>query len=105
LEGRSLVPIFKGKERDGHERLFFEYGSNSAIRKGKWKLVRYRGFKWELYDMEEDRTELNDLADQYPDKVKQLARLWHDIRGRRMGRQNTRLPDHRYFPSGRRGRR
>jgi arylsulfatase len=32
--------------------------------------------KWELYNMEEDWSQSNDLADQYPDKLKELQDLW-----------------------------
>ena len=32
---------------------------------------------WELYHSEEDRAELHDLADEYPDKVKELVNLWY----------------------------
>ena len=32
---------------------------------------------WELYHSDEDRAELHDLADQYPDKVKELVNLWY----------------------------
>ena len=32
---------------------------------------------WELYHSDEDRSELHDLADQYPDKVKKLVNLWY----------------------------
>jgi arylsulfatase len=46
---------------------------------GRWKLVaRGRRGSWELYDMEEDRTELRDLADRYPTEVQRLASLWQD---------------------------
>jgi arylsulfatase A-like enzyme len=91
LEGKSLVPILQGQQREGHETLFWEFSSSSAVRQGKWKLltphphprtgidhfsesVLGEGEKhWELYDMEADRTELNDLAGEYPQKVKELA--------------------------------
>ena len=43
---------------------------------GKWKLVALKEQPWELYDMEADRTEMNDLAAQYPDKVRQMATLY-----------------------------
>jgi arylsulfatase A-like enzyme len=32
--------------------------------------------RWQLFHVEEDRAEARDLADQYPDKVKELADLW-----------------------------
>jgi arylsulfatase len=31
---------------------------------------------WQLYDMENDRSELTDLAKKYPDKVKALSLKW-----------------------------
>ena len=31
---------------------------------------------WELYDIDADRTELNDLAAQEPARAKKLAALW-----------------------------
>lgn len=46
------------------------------MRVGDLKLVRKgAGGAWELYDMITDRTELHDLADQRPDKAKELAAL------------------------------
>ena len=31
---------------------------------------------WELYDMETDRAEQNDLAGEQPDRVRRMARMW-----------------------------
>lgn len=46
---------------------------NRAVRSAELKLVtRYPG-EWELYNMESDRTELDDLATRYPDTVSELA--------------------------------
>jgi arylsulfatase len=58
------------------EPLYWQYGSGSAIRDGKWKLVRARS-TWELYDMSVDRTETNDLAVKYPDRVEQMGKQWN----------------------------
>lgn len=75
LEGKSLLPIFQGKTREGHDAIFWEHEGNRAVRQGKWKLVaRHRG-AWELYDLDADRTELNNLADKHPDRVKEMAGL------------------------------
>ncbi|TKG94059.1 arylsulfatase [Puteibacter caeruleilacunae] len=70
--------------------LCWEHEGNRAIRDGKWKLVseypgtwstvrkyEYEG-EWELYDMEKDRTELINLAEQYPEKVKELNEKWQN---------------------------
>lgn len=64
-EGLSLVPVFQGKERKPHDLLYWEHFGNRAVRSGKWKLVedKREGGKWELFDMEADRTELNNLIE------------------------------------------
>ena len=79
LEGKSLVPIFKGMQREAHKSLYFHFGSDRAIREGKWKLVSAKGGKWELYDLAKDRTELNDLAKKYPTRVQKMSENWFDI--------------------------
>ena len=82
-EGRSLLPLFEIDQAEERPLLFEHYG-NSAIRVGKWKLVGKSMFNendvkeegWELYDMEKDRSETNDLSRIYPDKVKELLVLF-----------------------------
>lgn len=76
LEGKSLRPIFEGKTRAGHEAIYWEHEGNRAVRQGKWKLVaRFKG-PWELYDLEDDRTETKDLAARLPERVKAMAALY-----------------------------
>lgn len=83
LEGVSLRPTFSGKPLNRQDALYFEHHLNCAIRDGKWKLVRKGNtgkesklFAWELYDMSQDRSELNNLADSHPQKVTELAAKW-----------------------------
>jgi len=81
LEGKSLVPIFRTGTRAGHEALFWEHEGNRAIREGKWKLVSRKPGGWELYDIEADRTELNNLAEKEPERVRAMAakyQAWAD---------------------------
>ncbi|MDB5146383.1 MAG: arylsulfatase [Mucilaginibacter sp.] len=72
LAGISLVNAFKGKPYTGNKTLFWEHEGSRAIRKGRWKLVAEIGEPWELYDLGADRSEINNLAAKYPDKVKTL---------------------------------
>lgn len=79
LEGISLLPTLLGNEQttDGYQ--FFEHSNNCAAKKGKWKAISKVGSdKWELYDLEADRTELHDVSAQYPDVTADLAARWHD---------------------------
>jgi len=76
LRGRSLLPLFQGKEREEEACLFFHFSDNRAVRRGRWKLVSARGGAWELYDMEQDRTELRDLSGKMPEKAKELEEQW-----------------------------
>jgi arylsulfatase len=72
LEGKSLLPIFEGKQRAGHDILCWEHLGNRAIRKDEWKLVAEKDGPWELYNLHEDRTETNNLIDKHPDLVNEL---------------------------------
>jgi arylsulfatase A-like enzyme len=76
-EGRSLLPVFEGRDRVGHKSLCWYLYGNRAVRQEKWKIVWGSHVKkWELFDMELDRTETNDLASQYPLRVKRMEAEW-----------------------------
>ena len=60
----------------GREAIYWEHEGNRAIRQGNWKLVSRHPGKWELYDVVADRTEMNNLADQQPKRVEQMASAW-----------------------------
>ena len=80
MEGISLLPVLQGKQLDRNKPLAFEHHGNLALRDGKCKIVsaykRNQPTTWQLYDMDTDRTELNDLAQTHPDKLKQLVGKW-----------------------------
>ena len=76
MEGVSLMPAFQGQPLPTRD-LFWEHEGNRAMREGKWKLVaKYPAGKWELYDMEADRTEMHNLAASDPERLKDLAGKW-----------------------------
>lgn len=77
IEGKSLRESFV-QDKNDDKPLFFEHEGNAAVRSGKWKLVKEYPNDWELFDMEKDRTEMNDLAKNYPEKVKKMNEMYEE---------------------------
>ena len=76
LAGKSLLPVlFDGAtEVNRGTPLFWERAGNRAARDGKWKLVStYPSYEWELYNIETDRGETANVAQQNPGIVNQLS--------------------------------
>lgn len=78
MEGRSLVPVFQGEMRNPHEYLGFEHFNEKAlISKDGWKIVQPgKNAAWELYNLNEDRTEMHNVATRYPEKLEQLVKAY-----------------------------
>lgn len=82
IDGISLVAHLKsgGKTQLPREALFWHFphyrhppGPYSIIRMGDWKLTKfYEGPTFELYNLKDDLGEQHNLAQQMPDKVKEL---------------------------------
>ena len=75
-EGVSLRPAFQGVALERKEPIYWEHEANRAIRDGRWKLVAKSNQPWELYDIDADRTESNNLAEQHPELVQRLGKQW-----------------------------
>ena len=74
--GLSLTPTFAVKVK-GHDTLFNEHNGARYARLGDWKLVAKDGEKaWHLFNLANDKSETNDLANAYPSKVSQLDSIW-----------------------------
>lgn len=77
MEGVSLTPAFSGEPLRRPGPIFWEHEGNRAVRDGKWKLVaKGPGGPWELYDMQADRTETQDLAAVHPGRTVEMVRQW-----------------------------
>lgn len=77
-EGKSLLPVIQNVIETQHDTLFWEHVGGKAARVGDWKIAALKDQPWELFNLEEDRTEANNLADQYPEKVAEMVALWED---------------------------
>ncbi len=84
-DGISFLPTLIGKPQpQTHEFLYWEFpetGGQIAIRLGKWKLVRMNlkeqeGSTLELYDLEEDPREVNNVAHENPDVLKEMEEIF-----------------------------
>lgn len=79
MQGVSLVPLFRGEDLERPNPLIWEHEGNRAIQKDNWKLVsKYPDNTWELYNMENDRSELNDLGDSLPARKDELIKLYEE---------------------------
>jgi arylsulfatase len=86
-EGLSLLPALEGRKLE-REFLFWEHEGNRALRMGKWKLVAKAETPmkftpedenaWELYDLDSDPSETEDLSGKYPERVKSMAAKWEE---------------------------
>jgi len=87
IDGKSFMPILKGKDNTINSRsLFWHFpnnwgpkgpgiGATSTIRKGDWKLIYYyEDQSYELFNIQEDLGEYHNLAAEYPQKVDSLSR-------------------------------
>lgn len=88
IDGISFVPLLKGQKTAQNRPLLFHtpniwgegasnhscYSPFSAIRQGDWKLIYWHPTqKFELFNIEEDISETNNLAEKYPDRVRSMA--------------------------------
>ncbi|MDR2146023.1 MAG: arylsulfatase [Tannerella sp.] len=75
LEGISIVPILQTGKRKGHKIIGFEHFNEKALMsRDGWKIIQpsKKDSPWELYDLNSDRTEKNDVAGQYPERLRQM---------------------------------
>lgn len=93
LDGQSFLPLLEGKRRNWNRHLVLQAHRgnepvryhNFMLRHGDWKLLHSSGFgntsfdgkpQFQLYDVSNDPTELNNLASTHPEQVARLQRLY-----------------------------
>ena len=90
--GESLVPVFT-EDKLSEREIWFSHSGNNALRQGKWKAVISSDIdgRWQLYNMAEDRTELNNLADDFyrfgdpewkeknQERLQQMKERWEEL--------------------------
>ena len=70
LAGRSMLPILQDKEVTDERVMIWP----QAVREGSWKLI-IRNKTVELYNLDSDRNESNNLAAKYPERVEKMRAL------------------------------
>jgi len=78
-EARNILPLITGEGTwNGERTLFWEHENGRAVRVGDWKLTSLRNGGWQLFDLANDYSETDNVAAEYPDKVKEMKALWRD---------------------------
>jgi arylsulfatase A-like enzyme len=83
IDGISFLPELLGKKQKTHDHLYWEFheqGGKQALRKGNWKLVKLNVFDarkthLELYNLEKDPSEKQDISEEYPEIVAELETI------------------------------
>ena len=87
-EGVSLLASWRGDTLRREQPMFWEYQGSRAVREGDWKLVGERGRAWELYNLREDRTEMNNLVDDNAQRAETMISKY-DRWAQRIGGRTT----------------
>ena len=92
-DGISFLPLLLGKVQEKHEYLNWEFqlsgwfqtlpdgGFRQSVRLDKWKGVRYGiNSKIELYDLNKDKSETNDLSEKHPEIIRRISKIFKTSR-------------------------
>jgi len=97
IDGKSILPVLKNPETEIHKSLYWHYphyhgGSGmepaGAVRVDNWKLIEWyeksllgeKEKAFELYNLETDEGETNNLKADFPEKVEEMADRLHNWR-------------------------
>ena len=89
LSGKSMLEVIRSEDSrpivDWMQREFyFSHEGNRGFRSGNFKVVsaaetRQGDGRWRLHDLSVDRAEMVDLAEQYPEKFRELVEKWETM--------------------------
>ncbi|MHC4424755.1 MAG: sulfatase-like hydrolase/transferase [Planctomycetota bacterium] len=76
-DGKDMLPVLRGQTgKPLHKALFWDDGTDQwAVRAGRWKLLSRKG-SLELYDLQTDIGEKDNLTEQNPEIVKRLRQTY-----------------------------
>ena len=86
-EGKSIVPILKTGKREGHQVIGFEHFRERALMTDDgWKIIQPGGRRtdWELYNLNDDRTEMHDVAADHSERLEKMIALYEEWATRTM---------------------
>ena len=99
-DGHDLLDVLLGKSNQGREELVLEASSRTAFRQGSWVMIPpYPGpmvlkevnietgnsDQYQLYNLEEDLPQQNNLAEKFPEKLKEMKAAYEIILGNSAG--------------------
>lgn len=99
-DSQDLIDAFMGESTEGRDQLVLEATTRTAFRKGNWIMIPpYKGPaenenvnielgnspKYQLYDLSVDIGQQHNLADENPDRLKEMVEAFEEIRGKDHG--------------------
>ena len=100
-DSKDLLNVFLGKSEEGREELVIEATSRTAYRKGQWIMIPpYEGpavnkmvnielgnsDNFKLYNLDEDPGQQINLAEEKPEKLREMIEDFEEIRGKEYGK-------------------
>ena len=92
MTGKSMLPMLHGEAQEiytSDDYIGWELFGKTAIRQGDWKIIQEpagdfwqsrnpvaENYAWQLFNIAEDPSEMNDLAAKNPEKLADMLQLW-----------------------------
>ena len=96
MQGTSILPLLLNKVDRVHDQNHiegWELFGKTAVRKGDWKIIQEPeddyfswqtpladNYKWQLFNLSDDPSELNDIAEDNPTKMLEMLDAWQNYK-------------------------